>query len=69
MRHSEQIEIPSLEQPMQREGKIISVRLNTAGVSLGKISGRIEIKLAEDNLSVVVVLVVRKFVIQRLSAR
>ena len=52
---------------MQREGKIISVRLNTAGVSLGKISARIEIKLAEDNLSVVDVLVFRKSVSQRLS--
>jgi hypothetical protein len=52
---------------MQREGKIISVRLNTAGVSLGKKSARIEIKLAEDNLSVVDVLVFRKSVSQRLS--
>lgn len=52
---------------MQREGKMISVRLNTAGVLLGRISARIEIKLAEDNLSVVVVLVFQKSVSQQLS--
>jgi hypothetical protein len=52
---------------MQREGKIISVRLNTAGVSLGKISARIEFKLAEDNLSVADGLVYPKSEIRRLA--
>jgi len=47
------MEMPSLEQPMHRDGKRISDREN-----IGQFSGKAlreftEIKLAEDNLSVV----------------